>query len=210
MKLVHKILYSLFGFFVCAFNTKTTQAATTGYGKIYGTHSVHFVGSDFSFFCCKAATGEYCGSNHATNTCSDGVCTVLPSGSYSGVTVSYDSVWGLNLYGCSILEYGCTGNEYFTGSGCADCTGAYTQCDSEYTYHKKTDCKAGCAKNYWYDGTSSTCTACPMYSSGGVSLTGLTQGCAKVGSASVERCYVSGELKDARGTYSVDMCFFEL
>lgn len=217
MKKLHKLLYSLFGFFACNFGAH----AGTVSGEITSLSDYAlrpFSGSGLSttqsFFCCKVAAGVQCKTSETTGQCTEDGCHSLSNyGAYDAVTVSYTAVWGLNLYGCQIVSQGCYSNTRgFDGNRCVNCpTGSLSSCSSFAEPHKDT-CGSACSKGFYSSGTG--CERCQVYTtaSGGTSY-GTTSSCMSSEDATKENCYLPNgtSAKDATGYFSITggNCFYK-
>lgn len=210
MKRIHKLLYSLFGFFACNFGAHA--ATVTGRASTYTLRPYSGLSTSHDFFCCKGASGSTCATEMNTGVCSNNMCYELAQGKYDSVTVSYVSVWGLNLYGCQIDAQGCySQSRGFNGTKCVDCpTGSLSSC-SILENHKNT-CGSACDKGYYYK--DSQCVRCHAYTTpSGGSLYGTSSYCRSAASATETNCYLPNgtSAKDATGYFSITggNCFYK-
>lgn len=219
MKKLHKLLYSLFGFFVCGFGA---HAANTVSGKAsdYTLRPFSGLSTTHDFFCCKVEPGVPCSSNMTTGQCSNDGCYSLSNyGVYDSATVSYASVWGLNLYGCEVVAQGCYSNSRgFNGSACENCKTGYLSTCSSPQIHQYT-CGAACAAGYFYDSESQTCELCPSYNTKTeneiYTKYGTTKSCNPTTSAVATKCYITnvsnGYDKATGDSYEISsgMCMYQ-
>ncbi len=210
MKRIHKILYSLFGFFICGLGHNSSYAASvTGSAEGYRVtpHTSGTLSTGFGFFCCNVAAGKTCATNATTSTCSNNSCnTVDGFGAYDSATVSYTSVWGLNLYGCTVDKQGCDGNTRgYDGSQCVTCdTGARSGCSAGRIHQYK--CASACSNGFFYDSTKQVCVRCSQYMNGSGTYTNASSPtCNSSTAATQTKCYipVGATAQDDSGYFQV-------
>lgn len=210
MKRIHKILYSLFGFFICGLGHNSSYAATvTGSADGFRVtpHTNSPLSSGFAFFCCNVAKGKICATDAATSTCSNNGCnTVDGFGVYDSATVSYTAVWGLNLYGCTVDKQGCDGNSRgYNGSKCVTCaTGAQSGCSAGRVHQYK--CASACVNGYFYESANQQCVLCPQYMNGSGKYTNASSpACNSSLAATKTKCYIpkNATAQDTSGYFQV-------
>ncbi|MDR0741388.1 MAG: hypothetical protein LBF28_01290 [Rickettsiales bacterium] len=186
MRSINKILYSAFTFMACVLFPRFNSWAAVACGPIRDNGILiidnNNNGLQTIFRCCNKPAGTGCSDNYISPN----------SGSYNAACFTYDGVWGLNFYNCSISEYKCDGASYYTGSGCVSC-GA-TNCNP--TAHKQTTCP-NCGMGFYKDGT---CKSCPG--------NGLTKSTCHSGA--VTSCYITYDSgSDTTGDWTMSgECFY--
>ncbi len=224
MKKLHKILYSLFGFFVCGLGHTGVRAGTMCGKFDHGTEFTKLKAIDgWTYYLYE---GERPADiNTSLGVCVNNQCITVSSDNFSAGCVEYSSVWALSLYEATPIQstFGCTGGEAYTASGCiadSECSTGFAACESDL-YHK-TGCSAGCAEGFFYDSDASACTQCPTYSiaiagkDGTVmvsDVSGSTASCNVTKNATINKCYASdvtnGRTKDGHSyTITNGACFY--
>lgn len=219
MKKLHKILYSLFGFFVCGFGHTGARADGTACGEFIQENGYTTLKVDSSADVENNPGGSGCAGtvwilyknskdkinipSSAQNYCDGNQCITVSSGNFSSGCVTYKG----NTSFCGLYEvqvtsnYGCTQGEAYTSSGCkaaSSCDVGRHPCDNR-RYHKST-CNNGCAPGFFYDSATSVCTQCPTYNieiagkdgtAFETDVSGSTASCYATNDATVNNCYAS-------------------
>lgn len=220
MKKLHKLLYSLFGFFACNFGATGADAAGVKCGEIRdGFPTSLFAADGFQWHLYKDSKPTEIDTK--LGICANNQCITVSSDKFNAVCVTYADVALLSLYESEASSYGCTeGYAYYTSGCIADeqCTPGYAACQQS-KYHTKS-CTTGCAQGYYYDSASRTCKLCPSYNTyiaGTIAeLYGSTTSCNTTTYATVTKCYITnvtnGYDKATGDSYMIssdDMCMYQ-
>lgn len=202
MKTIHKILYSLFTFFVCGTSARAEYTGSgTACGPLDYQSSAVVIYMDISKFGASGKGWMHCSPNKWPTQAETQTTKNFEYG-----CVTYTKADFLHLYSCSFTSFACTSQDkyYDSTNGCISCATGTCSNSASATSHQNTSC-SNCAAGYY--SKNGTCTRCTTE----FGSTGTTSGCLTKSSATQTKCYItSGSGSDTTGSFSITgTCYYQ-